>query len=186
MPKASKTDSLLTDDKTLCSLGAGIITVKDSGQGGGRGGGQSGVGGTDSENVGGKGSDTNKDCGQGVADTATANGDYKPCTQSISEIKSWLSDINPSYTGDQFSPYSWNCGSCALAVFKRLSGDTSAVAGADMLTPVHEVESVTMKNQIQMTPSEISNYLINQGPGSHAVVGVDRSDDSGHWFNAFI
>jgi Papain fold toxin 1, glutamine deamidase len=39
---------------------------------------------------------------------------------------------------------------------------------------------------VPATPAEIAQYLVNQGPGSHTVVGVDRAGGvAGHWFNAY-
>ena len=35
-----------------------------------------------------------------------------------------------------------------------------------------------------MSPSEIEQRLLEQGDGSHAIIGVDRAEGPGHWFNA--
>ena len=40
------------------------------------------------------------------------------------DIRSWLPSVNPGFTGSPFDPRSANCGGCALAVFKRLSGES--------------------------------------------------------------
>lgn len=105
-------------------------------------------------------------------------------TQSINSISNWLPEINPNFNGDPFSPFSSNCGSCALAVFRRMSGDLSATATIRTLS-IQEMNSSTGRTQIAMTPSQISEYLITQGTGSFGVVGVDRSNGPGHWFNAY-
>ena len=103
---------------------------------------------------------------------------------SVDQIESWLGEVNPGYTGDPFDPRSSNCGSCAFAVFQRLSG-TSAVAGTGTLT-ISEMEAATGKSQQAMTPAGIEAALRAAGPGSHAVVGIDRSFGAGHWFNAYF
>lgn len=104
--------------------------------------------------------------------------------QGLDDIKSWLGEINPKYTGDPFDKYSNNCGSCAAAVHARLEGDGTAVATANTLS-VPEMESVTGRLQRTMSPSEIHDALVAEGPGAHAVIGVDRQTGPGHWFNAY-
>lgn len=104
---------------------------------------------------------------------------------SLGTIASWLGDINPGYTGDPFDPRSSNCGMCAAAVFARLEGiDPGAVAGTPTLS-VDQMEAFTGRPQMPMTPSEMRDALIAAGPGSHAVVGIDRTFGAGHWFNAY-
>lgn len=104
---------------------------------------------------------------------------------SLGTIASWLGDINPGYTGDPFDPRASNCGMCAAAVFARLEGiDPGAVAGTRTLS-VEAMEELTGRQQIPMSPSEMRDALIAAGPGSHAVVGIDRSFGAGHWFNAY-
>lgn len=116
--------------------------------------------------------------------TKTQVGSYCPSNQSVTEIKGWLSEINPKFNGNPYSPYSSNCGSCALAVFKRLSGDTNATAGSKTLS-ITQMEASTGKTQVAMTLSEMESHLISQGIGAHAVVGFDKKIGPGHWFNAF-
>lgn len=36
-----------------------------------------------------------------------------------------------------------------------------------------------------MSPIEIESYLLDKEPGAHGIVGVDRAEGSGHWFNAY-
>ena len=36
------------------------------------------------------------------------------------------------------------------------------------------------------TPERIAEDLRAAGPGAHAVVGIDRDDGTGHWFNAYF
>ncbi|MEE1044332.1 MAG: toxin glutamine deamidase domain-containing protein [Olegusella sp.] len=102
---------------------------------------------------------------------------------TIAEIRRWLPEINPN-----FDPYDSvttnNCGSCALAVFRRLAGDMDATANEKTLgTP--EMEKGTGRPQIPMSPDEIAKTLIERGPGSFAVIGIDRAEGPGHWFNAY-
>ena len=103
---------------------------------------------------------------------------------SIKDVASWLPNINPHYYGSPYSPYSTNCGKCAASVFKRLEGNSNAAAGIGTLS-VEEMNAVTGKTQTPMTPGKISDYLISQGAGAHAVVGIDRAKGNGHWFNAY-
>ena len=105
--------------------------------------------------------------------------------QTLDTISSWLSEINPNYTGSRFSPYSSNCGSCALAVFQRLSGNSSATATPQTLS-IEEMNQATGRTQTAMTPGQIADHLRSQGAGSFGVVGVDRSSGPGHWFNAYF
>lgn len=103
---------------------------------------------------------------------------------SLTDIRSWLPEVNPGYSGDPYDPRSSNCGSCALAVSRRLQG-ISAVASPRTLS-IAEMEAATGKTQVPMTPSEIATTLVARGPGSHAVVGIDREAGPGHWFNAYF
>jgi len=103
---------------------------------------------------------------------------------SLDDVRSWLPTINPGYSGDPYDPRSSNCGSCALAVSQRLQG-IDAVASLRTLS-IAEMEAATGKTQTPMTPSDIASALVAQGPGSHAVVGIDREAGPGHWFNAYF
>lgn len=101
----------------------------------------------------------------------------------MSDIKSWISSINPNPHHDPRRNV--NCGKCAAAVYERLNGNDGAVAGLGTYS-ISEMNSITGRNQTSMSPSEIAHYLRTQGAGAHAVVGVDRSTGAGHWFNAFF
>ena len=48
------------------------------------------------------------------------------------------------------------------------------------------MESITGLPQVKMTPEEIANELRAGGAGSHAVIGIDRARQAGHWFNAYF
>ncbi len=101
----------------------------------------------------------------------------------MSDIKSWISSINPNPRNDPRRNV--NCAKCAAAVFERLNGNDGAVAGLGTYS-ISEMNSITGRNQTPMSPSGIEHYLRTQGAGAHAVVGVDRSTGAGHWFNAFF
>lgn len=101
----------------------------------------------------------------------------------MSDIQSWVSDINPNPNNDPRRHV--NCGKCAAAVFERLNGSNSAVAGLGTYS-ISEMNTITGRTQTPMGPSDIENYLRTQGAGSHVVVGVDRANGAGHWFNAFF
>jgi hypothetical protein len=47
------------------------------------------------------------------------------------------------------------------------------------------MNEITGMEQMTMSPEGIQEYLIAQGPGSHGIVGIDRADGPGHWFNAY-
>ncbi len=101
------------------------------------------------------------------------------------EIGTWLKDINPNFDPfDIESPYCNNCGSCAFAVEQHLSGNPDITATAENIGTVAEMNELTGMEQVPMRPDEIQQYLLNQGPGAHAIVGIDRADGPGHWFNA--
>lgn len=100
-------------------------------------------------------------------------------------VDNWLKDINPNFDPyDISSPYRSNCGSCAVAVERRLNGESDVVASAENIGTVWEMERLTGMDQVPMTPNEIRDYLLEHGPGSHGIVGIDRSYGQGHWFNA--
>lgn len=102
--------------------------------------------------------------------------------QSIEGVQEWIGKINPNPYRDPRRTV--NCGKCAAAVYQRLNGDSSAVAGLGTYS-IEEMNALTGRTQMSMTPGEIERYLIGQGPGAHVVVGVDRASGAGHWFNAY-
>lgn len=104
---------------------------------------------------------------------------------NIDDMDNWLGDINPNF--DEFdtdSPYCNNCGSCAYAVWKRLEGDNDICASAENIGYNDEMEALTGMQQVSMSPDEIENNLLAQGDGAHAIIGIDRAEGPGHWFNA--
>lgn len=104
---------------------------------------------------------------------------------SIERIEEWLGEINPNYNEfDRDSPYCNNCGSCALAVYNRLNGSVDACAGVDNIDCNPEMEFLTGTKFVSMSPEAIERELLEQGSGAHAIIGIDRADSYGHWFNA--
>ena len=125
------------------------------------------------------------------SDTATPDTtETEPVTdsgdiQSISDVSNWISEINPNF--DEFdpeSPYCNNCGSCAYAVYQRLEGNTESCASAENIGYNSEMNALTGMEQVSMSPEEIEQRLLNQGDGAHAIIGIDRAEGPGHWFNA--
>lgn len=103
----------------------------------------------------------------------------------ISDVENWLGDINPNFDAfDPESPYCNNCGSCAYAVYQRLEGNTDSCASAENIGYNSEMEALTGMEQISMSPDEIQRRLLEQGDGAHAIIGIDRAEGPGHWFNA--
>lgn len=117
--------------------------------------------------------------------------------QTVEQIASWVTDINPNYFNSgippwEKNPYRTNCGSCALAVENHFLGDTSAVASIDDdLKTDAGMEWATGKKCIYMSVSDIESKLKEQGPGAHLIVGINRKPtifgkpQAGHWFNAY-
>ena len=103
----------------------------------------------------------------------------------LTDISNWLGDINPNF--DEFdidSPYCNNCGSCAYAVYQRLEGSNDACASADNIPYNSDMTALTGMEQVSMSPEEIKNRLLAEGDGAHAIIGIDRAEGCGHWFNA--
>ncbi len=106
-------------------------------------------------------------------------------TSDIQNISGWIGDINPNFDPfDVESPYSTNCGSCAYAVYQRLEGVDDACATADNIDYNFQMNALTGMEQVSMSPAEIEATLLEAGDGSHAIIGIDRSEGPGHWFNA--
>lgn len=105
--------------------------------------------------------------------------------KSINEISGWIKDINPKFDPwDYDSPYCNNCGSCAYAVFQRLNGDKSAYATAENIAYNSEMNSLTGMTQEKRSLEYIKNSLLKAGNGAHTIIGLDRAEGAGHWFNA--
>lgn len=103
----------------------------------------------------------------------------------LENIDGWIKDVNPNF--DEFdinSPYCNNCGSCAYAVYQRLEGNPDICATAENIGYNNEMEALTGMEQVSMSPQEIEQRLLDEGDGSHAIIGIDRAEGAGHWFNA--
>lgn len=107
-------------------------------------------------------------------------------TDNVTDVNDWLGDINPNYDEwDTDSPYSNNCGSCAYAVWNRLNGiDDEMCATAENIGYNSDMEALTGMEQVSMSPEEIESTLLAQGDGANAIIGIDRAEGFGHWFNA--
>lgn len=103
----------------------------------------------------------------------------------VNNISDWISDINPNFDPfDVESPYSNNCGSCAYAVYQRLEGMDDACATSDNIDYNYQMSALTGMDQVSMSPEDIQSYLLEAGDGAHAIIGIDRAEGPGHWFNA--
>ena len=117
--------------------------------------------------------------------------------QGPAELKHWLVEINPNYRSPFYppsssSPYKVNCGSCALAVEQRLSGnDSIAIASCDNIPQDRDMERITGRTCRYMSVAKIEAILRERGPGSHLIVGINRRRTiwgcrrAGHWFNVY-
>lgn len=111
-------------------------------------------------------------------------------SNSVQAISQWITEINPHY-GNPFFPQSRvNCGSCALAVERRLNGDQTAAASLTNIGTDAGMEQATGKTCTYMPVGDIERTLKEMGAGSHLIVGINRRHPdgrpiSGHWFNAF-
>lgn len=125
--------------------------------------------------------------GYDVSELETVEGEIPDPSElnEINEVGDWIEEINPNYDPfDWESPYSNNCGSCAYAVYRRLEGDTDIVATAENIGYNSQMEALTGMEQVSMNPEEIASRLLEQGDGAHAIIGIDRAEGPGHWFNA--
>lgn len=117
---------------------------------------------------------------------SSTDADAQAKPQTIDDIKSWLPEVNPGFTGDATDPRSSNCGATTQAVFTRLNGGELSPAGLGTAS-IAEMEAFTGQPQTPMSPNQIRDALIAGGEGSHAVVGVDRANgQDGHWLNAYF
>ncbi|MEV1131385.1 polymorphic toxin type 15 domain-containing protein [Agromyces sp. NPDC049794] len=106
--------------------------------------------------------------------------------RTIDQIDHALGEINPNYDpSDPQNGYATNCGNTSSILNDFLNGQPSAEAPTGTLD-VPEMEARTGNPQTPMTPAQIDASLRAMGPGSHCVVGIDRSTGDGHWFNAYF
>ena len=116
----------------------------------------------------------------------------------LKDAHSWIKEINPNLSPDKIvqaelgididkivkDPYMNNCGACTISVFSRLEGVDGFVATKNNIKSLEEMTAITGREFVNMTPEMIEQYLIDQGSGSHAMIGVYRAAGSGHFFNA--
>lgn len=108
-------------------------------------------------------------------------------TRTIEEIDAALTEINPNFDwSDPSNGFATNCGHTSSNLNDFLTGHPASEApgGSTLTTP--EMEARTGNPQTPMTPEAIEASLRAMGPGSHCVVGIDRSTGDGHWFNAYF
>ncbi|WP_162256667.1 polymorphic toxin type 15 domain-containing protein [Agromyces sp. Soil535] len=106
--------------------------------------------------------------------------------RTIDEIDAALAAINPNYDpSDPANGYATNCGNTSSILNDFLNGQSSSEATTGTLD-VPQMEARTGNPQTPMTPAQIDASLRAMGPGSHCVVGIDRSTGDGHWFNAYF
>jgi hypothetical protein len=58
------------------------------------------------------------------------------------------------------------------------------LATANNINYNSEMEALTGMEQVSMSPDEIEMRLLAEGDGAHAIIGIDRAQGPGHWFNA--
>ncbi|WP_221584810.1 DNA/RNA non-specific endonuclease [Microbacterium sp. G2-8] len=115
--------------------------------------------------------------------------DSPASTDSPEQIRDKIDEaLTQSNTGfdphDLSNGYATNCGNVSVNMHDFLNGKPITDAGTGTLD-IPDVEARTGLPQTESTPSQIEASLRAQGPGAHAVVGIDRGpDQSGHWFNA--
>ena len=97
----------------------------------------------------------------------------------------WVGDI---YPGRDRRERPNNCGECARAVDTTWHGTPTTAAelvnrrvGGERPAVMSEWAG---RSPEQASMAEIGRRLLELGPGSSAVVGFDRADAPGHWFNA--
>ena len=127
--------------------------------------------------------DASQPDGEGELDTAAGNRSER----TLEEIDQALTAINPNFDwSDPDNGYATNCGHTSSNLNDFLNGQavSEAPGGTTLDTP--QMEARTGNPQTPMTPEQIEATLRAIGPGSHCVVGVDRSTGFGHWFNAYF
>lgn len=125
----------------------------------------------------------------GSAGGSGSNGGGAAPRNTIESISGWITTINPNYNNPFTPKANVNCGSCAFAVEARLSGKPNSTAGMENIPTPLKMEEATGKRCISTNPGGIASRLMQQGPGSHMIVGITRTRNgmpiSGHWFNVF-
>lgn len=117
--------------------------------------------------------------------------------ENITPVKIWAKSVNPNYKNPSLPAhirkfYQENCGSCAFAMEQHFNGnDLEATASSKNIPTDEEMESITGKRCVYMSPKEIEKVLLDRGAGAHLIIGIDRYNPitkmaaNGHWFNAY-
>jgi hypothetical protein len=96
----------------------------------------------------------------------------------------WLKDI---YPGRDQPGIKTNCGECARAVDNTWHGTPTGAAGTRNRMLGEPTTFMAEWADTASTPAsmaDVGHRLRELGPGSSAVVGFDKRNDIGHWFNA--
>lgn len=104
--------------------------------------------------------------------------------EPLESPSSWAADRNAGGPGDVGRAA--NCGDCARAVELRWRG-VDAVAGSARRLDGESTEVMdawSPGDRVPATFDDVADRLGQLGPGASAVVGIDRHEGSGHWFNA--
>lgn len=101
----------------------------------------------------------------------------------------WMSKVNPEFEGylahKGKMPHNINCALTAQAVASALDGRPRIAAGATRGTGPEDMQQWSGVEQRQCSVNVIESTLRSMPSGSHAVVGVDFPNGTGHWFNAW-
>jgi hypothetical protein len=123
--------------------------------------------------------------GKGV-NTSTPPATSSRSPQTLEQIADWIGDINPNFDwSDPDSAWDKNCGSCAIQTAQALAGGPVAQAGPHS-ADLAQMSAAIGQQQTPMSPEDIATRLRSLGPGSNAIVGIDKVTGPGHWFNAYF
>lgn len=103
---------------------------------------------------------------------------------ALESPRRWAADRNPAGDGD--IGRAANCGDCARAAELRWRG-VDAVAGSCRSLEGESTDVMdawSPGDRVPATFDLVAERLRQLGPGASAVVGIDRHEGGGHWFNA--
>lgn len=102
--------------------------------------------------------------------------------RDLERLRGVVDGVNPRFDPFRENEFSRNCGACARATELRFTGrDPEAVAGAQNIASVVEMELLTGRVQVPLEPSEIRAWAETQPPGFITVMGMDFRSGNGHW-----
>ena len=117
--------------------------------------------------------------------------------ENTTVVKLWAREANPNYKNQQLTlseqrAYEENCGACAFALEQHFNGqDLQMIATNKNIPTDSEMEAVTGKKCVDMSPKDIEQILYKQGAGAHLILGINRRNpitgraSAGHWFNVY-